>query len=169
MHHFILVEAAPPFKFLKQSPPFCLPATSNSSICESIQFMSSMMLEGPDVRFAYGINDCGGGSFAMSVESILSFAKSSGSVSGRSELEVAEVFGAAGSDGAAAARRCASTASVFQSVARGLPDNDASDERRSRISRDLDGHTVCKCAESVRCVGRRSKRCHRRFFPRGLR
>ena len=152
VHYFILVEAAPPFTFLKQSPPFCLPSTSNSSICESIQFMSSMIMEGSDVQFTYGINDCGGGSFVMSVESILSFAESSGSVSGRSELEVAKVFGAAGPDGADATRRCAIASSAVQSVTRRPPDNDTLHER---IYRDLDGHTVCKCAESFRCVGQR--------------
>lgn len=88
LHHFILMDAAPPFSVNAVGEEFCIttPSTSffsktknkatgrfyesnpffSSSTCETIQFVSGLALEtNPqgkyDVVLSYGIMDCGGG------------------------------------------------------------------------------------------------------------
>ena len=42
--YFVEFDADPPYAVRAQSPPFCFPSLANASLCETIQFVSSLLL-----------------------------------------------------------------------------------------------------------------------------
>ena len=68
VHRVVLFDAKPPYKWLRASEPFCLPAISGMSKdlhsvrreewCEGIQFIMSWLREGDEILITYGITDC---------------------------------------------------------------------------------------------------------------
>jgi hypothetical protein len=43
-HTWLLVEGTPPYRVMSQSPPFCFPSPQNHERCETIQFVSTVLL-----------------------------------------------------------------------------------------------------------------------------
>ena len=61
---------------LAQSRPFCFPAAHDSTLCETIQFISGLELAGHadlDLAIAYGINDCEAAVIKCPLAAVLQF------------------------------------------------------------------------------------------------
>merc|ERR1712045_430795 len=57
-HRFFIFEDRPPYAVLFESDFFCIPSAVDPSMCEFIQFVVSVEIDGSDVIIAYGVNDC---------------------------------------------------------------------------------------------------------------
>merc|ERR1719230_289196 len=71
--NFFLFDRQAPWSMRKASPAFCVPSMSNSSRCETIQFITSAVLEGDDLLMTYGINDCEAASVRVPLQAVLDF------------------------------------------------------------------------------------------------
>lgn len=58
VHQFVLFQREAPFRELARSPEFCFPAFTDQTRCEVIQFIGSILRDGPNVRITWGVNDC---------------------------------------------------------------------------------------------------------------
>ena len=57
-HFWYALEARPPFSVISASAEFCLASPQDSKDCESVQFVSGLLVRGDDLVLAYGVNDC---------------------------------------------------------------------------------------------------------------
>ena len=55
MHTWLLAEGDYPFRIIAQSPPFCLPSPQNARRCETIQYVTTMLLsdDGSELILGY--------------------------------------------------------------------------------------------------------------------
>lgn len=176
INYFVLVDSTPPFKFLAQSPPFCFPSADNSSECESIQFVMTARvlptgrsrsagqgqgrpandgggdgdISDPAIQFSYGINDCSGATVEMPLSDVLAYtyAKAPGAATGKSDDEIAQMFGATvgDPDAYAAVQSCATSSSRVDGVRRLNPRTGADDP--------ANGDWFCRCRTNHSCAGR---------------
>lgn len=80
--YFILFDRAAPWGVQHESSPFCFPSLLNESLCESIQFVMSIVRDGQDLLVSYGINDCEAAVVRVPVDAVLSFTRSAGTFAG---------------------------------------------------------------------------------------
>jgi len=57
-HFFFTVSAGPPYKLQRLSPEFCFASARHPSDCESVQYASSLAVDGDKLHIGYGIMDC---------------------------------------------------------------------------------------------------------------
>eukprot|EP00404_Azadinium_spinosum_P024923 CAMPEP_0180598706 /NCGR_PEP_ID=MMETSP1037_2-20121125/23009_1 /TAXON_ID=632150 /ORGANISM="Azadinium spinosum, Strain 3D9" /LENGTH=530 /DNA_ID=CAMNT_0022617335 /DNA_START=88 /DNA_END=1677 /DNA_ORIENTATION=+ len=58
MHFFFTLSRGPPYKLQRLSPEFCFSSAHRPSDCESVQYASSIVLDGDNLHIGYGITDC---------------------------------------------------------------------------------------------------------------
>ncbi|CAJ1415912.1 unnamed protein product [Effrenium voratum] len=57
-HQFFLLAGTPPFGLLAVTTEFCFSSRQDEEDCESIQFASSLLLEGDSLLIGLGVQDC---------------------------------------------------------------------------------------------------------------
>ena len=58
-HFFYTIQPHPPYRMLATTAEFCIEADQDSEDCESVQFVSGLVLrDDSELLLAYGINDC---------------------------------------------------------------------------------------------------------------
>lgn len=60
MQKFVAFRDEPPYDVVAESPSFCFPSIDNTSLCETIQFVGTVLVlpDSDNFLITYGINDC---------------------------------------------------------------------------------------------------------------
>jgi len=77
VHFFFLFEEKEPYKMVRRSEAFCFPAKEDISKCEFIQFVSGLIVDGPELFIGFGVNDCEAAVVRMRTETVLEFTRRS--------------------------------------------------------------------------------------------